>query len=204
MAQIEFLDRVTQADLTTVAEFLEPLNLNNFRYAANGDTAVCFESGGRIVRVGSTPWTPAKPTGIQMDFVRHRCPLIVQADHVMTWEKKAVFEILPFMALLPDNRIPEMYYTEIVGRVIQGTCFKTMSVSKDLAVLPDGTPIYVDPGAINLKSWDRQPTSRDFEIIRDNTKRLNLPEPLSWVLPGGRFKQDLFFPKPVNAVDLVV
>jgi hypothetical protein len=196
------LRRVNKERLISVSEFLKKQGFFEFHAVAEGGTAFCYESQGIAIRIGPMP--SASPSRVQLGDIRHCCPLVLQSHHSIAMPQAGMrSEIMPFVGMLEDGDIPESFQV-MLPALLDKTCFEVNIEFKDLAVLPDGTPIYVDPGAINLKSWDEQPTVRDFDIIRENTQKLNLPEPLSWVLPDGRFKQELFFPKPVNALDLVL
>ena len=40
----------------------------------------------------------------------------------------------------------------MIDDVFEGTCFKPYDDDKDLGLLPDGTPIYLDPDSVYLKN----------------------------------------------------
>lgn len=190
-----YLDGMRVSHLQSVQKTLADIHLSRFNFVADGTTALCYESGGQVVRFGPAP-VSTPPRRIERSYVRDACPLVLQAHHRMELKDVNVYaEVMPFVATLCDSEIPVGFQT-ILPRLLDQTCFEINVEFKDLAVLPDGTPVYVDPGAINLRNWERQPTQADYDQIRENTAKLGLPEPLSWVLPDGRFKQELFFPAP--------
>lgn len=191
----QYIDDMQPAHLARVQKKLAGLNLHQFNFVADGTTSVCYESDGRIVRFGPAP-VKLPPHLLERSYIRDACPLVLQAHHKMALSDINIFvEVMPYVATLCDSDIPDAF-KNILPCVLDQTCFEVNVEFKDLAVLPDGTPVYVDPGAINLKDWAHQPTQTDFDKIAENTAKLGLPEPLSWVLPDGRFKQELFFPAP--------
>lgn len=73
---------------------------------------------------------------------------------------------------------------------------------KDMAVLPDGTPVQVDPGQISYLDPDM---GKKPDIIANGLNNLHhyalalgdaLPEQFQWFTAGGVWKQDLFFANP--------
>ncbi len=199
-----YINDIKQSHLELVQEKLSSLHLRRFNFVADGSTSVCYESSRRIVRFGPAP-VKLPPKFLERSYIRDACPLILQSDHRIELSEVNIFiEVMPFVATLCDSEIPDAFKNILPG-ILDQTCFEVNIEFKDLAVLPDGTPVYVDPGAINLKDWERQPTQADFDKIRENTERMGLPEPLSWVLPDGRFRQELFFPAPkYGRMDLTI
>ena len=98
---------------------------------------------------------------------------------------------MPYIVMVPKPDIPDIF-ADISKAVLTGTHFKLVDFNKDVGVLPDGTPVYVDPDMIDFDG-DEDELQADIAKIADNTRKLELPEPFSWVLPDGRFKQDQFF-----------
>lgn len=195
----EFLKRLNTDDLAAVAKVFKPEGLSEFKFVAEGSYTACFESAGQAFRVGRMPGRS------KVGDARYNCPLIIQPNHAAKLTSKSLlsatimFEALPFVTLINDESPAPWMFGRVLGEILDGTCFEPSSSTKDLAVLPDGTPIYVDPGAIKLEDESILPTQKDFEIIRENTERMNLPEPMSWVLPDGSFKQYQFFPRPLES-----
>lgn len=186
-------------------EQLGAIGLKEFSYVTRGSSAVCLKSDSSAIRVGIWPKKVRHRT--DLGDIRDPCPLILQPEHSFYFDITKIkfgstFEVLPFIQMINDFAIPEDFQ-HLVHAILNGTCFEANAEFKDLGVLPDGTPIYVDPGAINLKDKNQQPTAEDFQKIVENTKRLEWPEDLSWVLPDGSFKQEKFFPKPQNSVNSV-
>ena len=188
--------KATSFVLEKASDALTQIGLQEFSYVARGSSAICFTSNNQAIRAGIR--TSKKPRRSEMGDIRDECPLVLQEDHHVHISKFDVrFEVLPFLAMIENSEIPEVFQN-MIPKILHGTCFEVNNEDRDLAVLPDGTPIYVDPGAINLRKWKQQPTTEDFEKIKENTECLGWPEDLSWILPDGRFKQEQFFPKPVN------
>ena len=188
--------------LETAGKALETIGLKEFSYVAEGSSAVCLTSRRKALRVGFRPI--GKPRRHERGDVRDFSPVVIQPDHDIRFSKvKVGFEVLPFVLMVPDSGVGEAM-EKILPKILDRTCFEMNEGGKDIGVFFDGTPTYVDPGAINLKDYNRPPTQKDFEKIRENCKKLGWPEDLSWVLPDGRFKQEILHPKPQEALDLVL
>jgi hypothetical protein len=188
--------------ITKASDALSTIGLNEFSYVARGSSAICFTSNNHAIRAGVR--TSKKPSRTDMGDIRDQCPLILQENHrVYISRVGLLFEVLPFISMIDDREIPTVFQ-DLVPKLLHQTCFEINNEDKDLGILPDGTPIYVDPGAINLRNWKQQPTAQDFETITENAQKLGWPKDLSWVLPDGKFKQEQFFLKPENSLNLTL
>lgn len=201
--------------LTLVAQqkILEPAGdqlltkgLKEFSYVARGSSAVCLTSEGKAIRVGISPVKISNRT--DLSDVRDPCSLILQPEHSVdvafaNARMGVIFEALPYIHMINDNDIPEDFQ-KLVHALLSGTSYVANNEFKDLGVLPDGTPIYVDPGAINLKRKGLTASKEDAAVIEANADKLGWPKDLTWLLPNGRFKQEAFFPKPADPLSLVM
>ena len=103
------------------------------------------------------------------------CPLVVQPSFNMHFQNAAVcVENVPFLTMLKDNEIPRPFRA-LLRHIFDGTCFSACQSGRDLGVLDDGTPIYADPGATRTKSINAIPTQQDFDRIRENCEKMQLP-----------------------------
>ena len=206
ITSLSFLENLSHDNIAKAGERLSLNNLKEFTYASEGTSAVCLRNNDQAVRVGPLPDKRSKmlPQSRE-EHIRDYCPLVVQPSYKMHFREAAVgIEQLPFLKMLEDHEIPGLFRRLLKG-VFEETCFMACRSGSDLGVFTDGTPVYVDPGATWLRDPDVKPTEYDFARIRQNCLGMELPEPLSWILPDGRFKQELFHPmKQTSDFDVVI
>ena len=206
ITKLHTLARLSSEDIILASEQLRFEGISEFSFAGQGSSAICLKDKMNAVRIGPAAirkWLLTRES--QQERVRDRCPLVIQPSFKMHFQRAAVyFEVMPLIKMVGDADIP-MSFKRLMPQVVEGTCFEASVVNKDLGVLFDGTPIYVDPGAFRLKDYRVLPSEDDFQRIRENCEALKLPEPLSWVLPDGRFKQEIFHSmKQTDEFDVVV
>lgn len=182
------IEHFSDKEILYISQRLAEKNFHQFNYVAHGNLSRVYESNDLAVRVTQHP-TEDDDYMLRM-AVRANCPLTLQAsDYYQTPEYIRV-EILPYVVMVNKFRIPEVY-KEVVYGVLSGTHFK-LDTCKDVGVLPDGTPVFVDTDPIEF-TGNKENIEADIATIAENTRKLGLPEPFSWVLPDGRFKQTQFF-----------
>lgn len=190
------LENFPEEDIVKVEIALKAIGLSEFNYVASGTTAEVYESSSKIVRIGPYP-RKKYPRYYELDFIRPYCPMVIQPSFFYNVEGAGIcVEVLPYITMIEDNEIPDTF-RRICKVLLEGTQFKLSPVIKDVGVLPDGTPVFVDPDCMTLIKQGK-PIEEDFALIAQRTRELALPEPLSWILQDGRFKQEAFYPSPAK------
>jgi hypothetical protein len=112
-------------------------------------------------------------------------------------------EVLPLVHMLHNSFgrslrqafMPALKEMSVIGG--NHGCF----MAKDLAVLPDGTPVEADPGNFNIApNIDPSKVQADIEAIEAYVKSWGLGAPYEWYTADGRSKQDAFFPSTFDGV----
>jgi len=189
-----FLNGFQEFEINGIAFKLGKEGFHRFSYVAEGENAQVYESNDVIVRVTPHP-NDDEYAGVQRTLVRNQCPLLLQADGFHQARRSRVrVEKLPYLVMAETESVPDIF-EDVAKKSLEGTQFSFRPHSLDVGVFPDGTPVCVDPGMIRYRPAGRD-LSEDFALIAANVKKLELPEPFSWVSPNGRFKQDAFFLKP--------
>ena len=198
------LQTLTRDELAAVESILGDQGFYNFTHFSEGSSAQCFRSGNVALRIGPAPMEDV-PKEEELELVREFCPLVLQPQlSLITEQSRVLFEVLPFQLNIRNGRIPEAFSNVIEG-LFENTCFRPFDDDKDLSLMPDGTPMYLDPDAVYLRNRLVEPTQADFNTIRENALRLNWPEELLWVTPEGEFKQRQFYPmKTTKVPDFIV
>lgn len=194
------LQSLTAEELQGVADILSHQGFSNFSHVLDGGSAKCFRTGHVALRVGPVP----KGDKIDQNLVRAFCPLVVQPEtQILCKNSHVLFEVMPFIPKLDDDEIPDLF-GGIMQEILDGTCFILYDHDKDLGLLPDGTPIYLDPDGVSLENPYVTPTQEDFDQVRENALRMGWPEDLVWTLLDGSFKQHKFYPKPATARNFII
>ena len=76
-------------------------------------------------------------------------------------------------------------------------------ILKDIALLPDGTPVNVDPGQIRFQKNSDVSLSQSMDILLSRANELGLPDVFRWGQNDRTWKQDKFFPNPFGFVDCI-
>ena len=181
-----------------ILKWFQENDITELSLYGQGDTATAYQARMGddndtrfIVRIGSD-W--AEPT---LDFRRAWSPFILQPKSKMILENQStarvVLEILPLVKLVPE--LETLRFSEFLNMtLLQQTPYKVL-ISKDLGILPDGTPVYVDPGSLNFKHkilaerFDTiQYTAKWQQGVMENifcmAKGFGYREPLNWVVKG--------------------
>lgn len=192
------LQDLTRDELSVAAGILSQQGYHDFTALSEGTTSKVFQSGNVVLRIGAAP---TQDPALDREEYLHRedCPLMLQPSLSILSQKSCVlFEVLPYVAMINDADIPELYRAS-AEQLFEDTGFMLAGdEDKDMAVLPNGTLIYVDPDAITLDEVGVKPTQQDFEQIRLNALMLGYSDDYIWVNRNGGFKQGEYFPQNIN------
>jgi len=189
----EYIQALTVEEMERAAAHLAQFGLTEFRYVAQGSTAICLKSEGLALRIGPAPFRDI-PERRELNYVREQHPLVLQASHTLLTQKSRVyFEVTPLVSVMANNEIPQEF-KEMTHKLMHETLFEMNVYDRDLAVLPNGTPIYVDPGAVNARHRNDSGVIRPHSVFRRNAQRLGLRSPMSWIDAKGLFAQEKSFP----------
>lgn len=189
----EYLQTLTKEEMARASQHLAEFGLIEFRYFAEGSTAYCLESNGVALRIGPAPVREI-PTRRELSDIRENSPLVLQASHTLkTSKSKVVFETLPFVQVMKRADIPDEFQ-KLTHRLVHETPFEMNMEDRDLGVLPNGTPIYVDPGAVNVRRWQDAGKDYSHSLFRRNVQRQGLKGPLKWITEKGVYAQERYYP----------
>lgn len=153
----------------------------------------------------------------QRDVQRPWCPLTLQANVTNVVELKSggvalSLELMPLVGSGIEHRIGNAFEDFLNQYVLPGTVHEAM-YTNDFGICRDGTPLSLDPGDLNFRSnalavhcatlqFDKAWQQEQMAIIYENCLRVNLPEPLTWVLKrdDGSFttKQSNLYPHSIQ------
>ncbi|HEY8964288.1 MAG TPA: hypothetical protein VIN59_07495 [Alphaproteobacteria bacterium] len=187
-------------------KILRDAGFHTYELLAHGTTAVTF----RMEHANGHHY--ALRIGYDGDALnRAVSPNVVQPFH--RWESDiGIFEVLPMVQMLDlgDYETPQtqsqhglynhhksVLYTafDYAAKMMRQTNHAQL---RDVGILPDGTPLQVDPGNI---VFDRSYRDQTQVILRNYFYAMNnsgVPEALKWLSSDGAFKQDKFFVNPFD------
>ncbi len=142
------------------------------------------------------------------------CPLILE-QHSKTMVSnnhvETALELLPLLRIVSDDDLEG--FGSIIYEALDNTPYELL-FKKDVGVMYDGTPIFVDPGNIVFcdKASEKKYAKRQFtpefqqeimRVIDENCNRIGLPAPLRWVAKQGDLyvtRQSLLYKNPFPSI----
>ncbi len=180
------------------------LNLKGFEYFNHGASSITIISANKIERVfisriAINPHYYDK-YGFSEDNERSLAPHVLQADKVIS-ERKLQVQVMPFVAVQEDH-IPKEF-EHFLLELYEDTIFEASITCKDVALLPNGTAIFVDPGSVTYGEnyYDTKKELRldaiksSIDTVVKRWKNWNVPEVLRPMTDDMKYKQHQFFPK---------
>lgn len=142
-------------------------------------------------------------------------PMVVQPfrTHITNWNY--VLEVMPLVQILTQSHTTPAANTinttlskrdgETLLSIMSQTAMTAGTYCndfalKDMAILPDGTPIQPDPGQIQYVDahMHQKPAliHAGLNMLYNTLYARPQPEQFRWITPDGQFKQDIFFKNP--------
>jgi hypothetical protein len=222
--------------LPPIDHFLTGHGISEIAPLAKGTKSAAFEAKipnntsarfvlriGNNVRIDRFLKNPSFDVSASMLDNRIWCPLGLQPhaqtilaykkDESLYDKKRLNLELLPLVGIVQRGR-PKGFDVFLNEHILDGTPYRVWE-HKDLGVLFDGTPVYVDSGSLNFKSADlavihardqyRPEWQQQIMVtIAKNCAAVGWPSSLSWVQQAqdGKFvtKQSVLYGGPLKSL----
>jgi len=196
-------------EFAQIGAALSEYNQAYFTYLADGDRAKAFLATDlrrtffNVVRISQRPKNRSSITTTANQ--RTSAPHTLQAIDIID-TKKHQAQFMPCIAMYDTLNMDG--FIGLMEALYQDTCYLPHfgGYTKDTAVFPDGTIVYVDPGAIvytaDFYKFSKEgrvaEIARSLDLIQERSEAWNLPEQLRPIKADDTRKQDEFFPSPIT------
>jgi hypothetical protein len=203
LSRIDIAARAQRKLLPQLEEKINAAGLQHVDFLASGSTSVALFASGHhdnalyAVRVGIGPRYNVGTEGQDRSECCHVAPSYITLQQDDFFELK----ITPLLYTYDFGGYSSVLEKFII-QLYQDTCFKESDVWKDHALLPDGTFLWIDPGAITYTEGfyslteDEQEAEigRSNQLVQDRIKEWDIPDFMNPLDRDGAHKIYKFFP----------